>query len=327
MRLLLLLVALLAPTLSGCTLCWPRGGALEQCGDDDDATANDDDATTDDDDATANDDDATTDDDDATSDDDDATGDDDDSMDDDGMLPIPTGTVGMGCDPNVASNCESDEMPVHEVTVAAFRMHAFEVTRAEFVDFLNDHGNVCEGENCLGVFAGPEITELEGVWSVAEGLENTAVVEVTWLGADAYCTWAGVRLPTEAEWERAARGDDGRTYPWGEADVDCARAVFYDGCGEDGTWDVGEPRFAGRSPFGMWDMAGNAWELVSDWYDSNYYGVSPDTNPSGPVVGNSKVARGGGWNSNSATMEAWSRWSRDLEYGGGTVGFRCAGDL
>jgi formylglycine-generating enzyme required for sulfatase activity len=286
----------------GCTLCWPRGGALQQCGDDDDAT-------------TADDDDATT------ADDDDATG-----PDADGMLPVPAGSVTMGCDPATATTCESDEMPLHTVTVAAFRMHELEVTNGAFVAFLNDHGNDCGGFRCLGVFAGPEVTEADGVWSVLPDAEDRPAVEVTWYGADEYCAEAGLRLPTEAEWERAARGDDGRTWPWGEAELDCGRAIYGDGCGTGSAWDVGEPRSAGRSPFGMYDMSGNAWEWVSDWYGDDYYAESPDADPQGPVFGSSKVARGGGWESSPTALEPWSRWARDLEFGASAVGFRCAGD-
>jgi iron(II)-dependent oxidoreductase len=136
----------------------------------------------------------------------------------DGMLPIPAGDVIMGCDDSGGTFCDGDEQPVHTVGVSAFRMHAFEVTRAEFVDFLNEHGNDCDGERCIGVFVNPEITESGGTWSVQAGVENTPAMEVLWFGADTYCRTYGWRLATEAEWERAARGDDGRIWrSWGAA--------------------------------------------------------------------------------------------------------------
>ena len=300
MRLALLAALLLLP---GCTLCWPRGGGIGECVAVDDDDAGDDDTGDDD-----------------SGDDDDSTG-----PDDLGMLPVPAGVVRMGCDPQVQQRCENDAQPVRPVDVSAFRMHEFEVTRAEFVDFLNANGNVCDGGNCIGVFSGPEVDEdADGSWYVLEGFERTPVMEVTWAGADAYCRWIGGRLPTEAEWERAARGDDERSWPWGEEDIDCSRAVYGDGCGTGGPWDVGSPREAGRSPFGMVDMTGNAWEWVSDWYDPDYYATAPEADPPGPVVGTSRVVRGGGWESNLGALEPWNRWGRTPEFGNSSVGFRCA---
>ena len=128
---------------------------------------------------------------------------------------------------------------------------------------------------------------------------NHPVVCVNWNQAKAYCQWAGGRLPTEAQWEKAARGTDERKYPWGDGLPTCAIANYY---GKDNykaacvgdTTEVGSYP-SGVSPYGMLDMSGNVWEWVNDWYGENYYQSSPQKNPPGPGSGTFRVKRGGSW--------------------------------
>ncbi len=198
-----------------------------------------------------------------------------------------------------------DEGPQHVVYLDAFYIDRYEVTQGQYVEFLNALGNHytgCGGHQCASVnekmqlvSSGNEITRLpDGRYVVEEGYQDRPMVSVTWYGAQMYCAWRGMRLPTEAEWEKAARGTDGRRYPWGDA--------------KEGT-DV--------SPYGVVNMLGGVEEWVYDWYNADYYAISPVHNPQGPDFGTERVLRG--WGSNWGM----TRRFKDLPTMPIGSGFRC----
>lgn len=213
-------------------------------------------------------------------------------------LLVPAGSVTMGCDDGAA--CDADARPVHEVTLAAFAIDATEVTEADYAACVAEAG--CEAIGGAGTAADVPI-------------RNSA-----WTAAAAYCAWRGARLPTEAEWERAARGSDGRRFPWGDGAAECGRAALA-GCG-DGPVAVGT--LAGDGPFGTADLVGNVAEWVADYYQSDYYAQAPASNPSGPASGGERVIRGGSWLDDPAGAAAWARRHADPLNPIADVGFRCA---
>ncbi|MGH7307288.1 MAG: formylglycine-generating enzyme family protein [Candidatus Rokuibacteriota bacterium] len=233
------------------------------------------------------------------------------------------------------------EGPVHRVTVSAFAIDRFEVTSAEFSEFVRKTGHLTDPERA-GVgwhwdgtwreVRGADWRHPRGPGSTIEGPDRHPVVQVSWNDAAAFCRWRGARLPTEAEWERAARGAGGRPYPWGDesprgrasygSDV-CCRADDSDG--HLYTAPVGAfPR--GRSPFGIDDLAGNVWEWVEDWFDAGFYKRSPAIDPVNVVATPRKVIRGGGWGNDAAGLRSTLRHANPPDIGLSMVGFRCAAD-
>jgi len=229
---------------------------------------------------------------------------------------VPAGTFWMGCreDLNDSWNCGSDETPQHEVRLSSYGIDVHEVTQAEYKAFVDDTGHrtpSCDWE--------PVSTS------------DHPVVCVDWNDLRAYCQWAGGDLPTEAQWEYAARGpmldaDDYSAFPWGTNEIDCDHAVIYEdgnGCGTGGAWPFCS-KTAGNSPFGQCDMAGNVWEWCLDWYGSGYYASSPLEDPDGPASGSSRVLRGGSWDGRTQDARAAGRSSYDPTYRRDRNGGRCA---
>jgi formylglycine-generating enzyme required for sulfatase activity len=227
----------------------------------------------------------------------------------DEMVVVPEGAFTMGSPDSVGS---ADEHPQHTVTLSRYCMDRYEVTNAQYRACVD--AGVCDppasedSRTRVGYFTDPTY-------------DQYPVMNVTWFMADAYCQWAGKQLPTEAQWEKAARGTDGRTYPWGDDTPTCDLARFYD-CLPRDTIAVNTLPL-GASPYGALHMAGNVDEWVSDWYDESYYIVSPSTDPAGPSNGERKVYRGGGSGTSGSDINATARAHRPPDDTRENLGFRC----
>ncbi len=236
------------------------------------------------------------------------------------MILIPTGPFLMGSNDGLPN-----EKPEHRVTLDAYYIDQFEITASHFQKFVESAGrNV------------PPRSDDDAVRSQ----RDFPAVGMSWTDAAAYCKWAGRRLPTEAEWEKAARGTDGRRYPWGDMQpfVDIAnynRGVWVSeaitlvpvGSGLEGMSVRHGLTNGGRSPYGLSHMAGNAAEWVGDWYTREYYAQSPDRNPAGPATGEKRVLRGGSWADLPIALRVTARFSAEPDFEDRTIGFRCAADV
>jgi len=250
----------------------------------------------------------------------------------DGMVQVfvPEGSFRMG---GLDVKAENDEKPDHQVSMHGFWIDKLEVTNAMYM--LCVQAGACEPPDHFK-------SETREKYFNTTDFADYPVVYVTWGDADAYCQWAGKRLPTEAEWEYAARGTDFRTFPWGDERPDTSRANFNRKV-RDVTRVGSFP--AGASPYGVLDMAGNVWEWVSDFYDPNYYSMATGANPTGPLTAlgvhtQRRVIRGGSYQDVEVDIRVSNRGyasgpnpdAADMdsaEYHGESspkIGFRCAAD-
>jgi formylglycine-generating enzyme required for sulfatase activity len=218
---------------------------------------------------------------------------------------VPQGAFAMGCNAQVDTECKDDERPEHTVTLGAFAIDETEVTQAQYALCLQ--AGACTRPYC--------------VWDPCKA-PTLPIACIDYVQAQAYCAFAGERLPTEAEWEKAARSPDGRKYPWGNDPADCTKANM-DGCG--GVKTVASLS-AGASSYGALDMGGNLVEWVADVYDPQYYAASPANDPPGPVRNQDSRfgGRGGGWRSEAVWQRASARDLYEWDYYKDSLGFRCA---
>jgi formylglycine-generating enzyme required for sulfatase activity len=221
----------------------------------------------------------------------------------------------MGCDGTQGSySCLAAEAPQHVVSLDAYYISTYEVTAAEYQACVTAGGCTAAntGDKCTGGLAGKE---------------NHPINCVTWYQAAAYCTWAGKRLPTEAEWEKAARAGDARIFPWGNTEPTCSHANYIHTTGPC-VWDtspVGSYRL-GVSYYGAHDMAGNVWEWVSDWFGAYCSCPGGDCcwNPQGPPSGTNKIVHGGSWQNAVDSIRSSLRGGPQPSTWDNHGGFRCA---
>jgi len=227
------------------------------------------------------------------------------------MVLVPEGIFTMG-----SENGDQNEKPVHQVDLDTFYIDKFEVTNAAY--------RACVlADACKPPLQ--NISYLRPDYYDSSQFDHYPVIFVSWEMARAYCQWRGGRLPTEAEWEKAARGTDKRVYPWG-ADINETRANYNGYVGD--TTAVGSYE-SGKSFYGAYDMSGNVWEWVADWYQENYYVTVGENavNPAGPESGHDRVLRGGSFFYRDFFARASNRgWSGPADVGSG-FGFRCAASV
>jgi len=248
--------------------------------------------------------------------------------------PIPGGTFEMG---SIDGNL--DELPIHTVTVPDFEMTKTEVTNAQYAEFLNVNGNVCNGNKCVIIEnSSLRLSESDGVWSIADGYDDHPVIEVTWYGAKVFCERVGGRLASESEWEYAgvSAGED-INYPWiSNWRPSCNLAVMANidgsGCGTEDTWPVcskavvaGQPEQTGNTEQGLCDMVGNASEWVADPFHSDYTGATTDGSV-WTLEGdeNYRITRGGSWRFTGFLLRSSFRYWIPPDIAYNFTGVRCA---
>ena len=245
----------------------------------------------------------------------------------DDMVKIPAGTFLMGSDKKVDRNAYLPEFPQRKVYLDAYEIDKFEVTTVQFLKFV------------LATNRPPLIDWQYDGGNFQETMASHPVMHVSWFDADAYCKWAGKRLPTSAEWEKAARGEDGRIYPWGNEPAGLSRANF----GRTGLSGpvrdrperlllyppiISVDKYENAvSPYGVYQLSGNVAEWTADWYDPNYYKKAPDRNPKGPDKGTQRAFRGGGWIDSTPSVPPAQRNGTEPNTKMNWLGFRCARDM
>ena len=243
------------------------------------------------------------------------------------MVLIPAGEFLMGSDKKTDRLAYRSEIPQRSVYLDAFMIGKYEVTALEYLKFV------------LATDRLPQLDWRYDGGNFQDTMAHHPIMHVNWYDADAYCKWAGKRLPTEAEWEKAARGVDGRLFPWGSEYAGPTRANF----GRTGLSGpvrdrperlllyppiISVDRYENAlSPYGLYQTIGNVAEWVSDWYDQDYYKSAPDRNPKGPDSGTQKAFRGGGWMDSTTTMRVAMRNGTDPTTKINWMGFRCARDV
>jgi formylglycine-generating enzyme required for sulfatase activity len=245
----------------------------------------------------------------------------------DEMILIPAGEFIMGSDKKVDRNAYQAEFPQRRVYLKAYEIDKFEVTTVQFLKFVLAHDMP------------PLIDWQYDGGNFQETMSSHPVMHVSWDEANAYCRWAGKRLPTEAEWEKAARGEDGRIYPWGNQMAGLSRAN-YGRTGLSGPVRDRPERLLlyppiisvdkydnAVSPYGVFQMSGNVAEWVADWFDRTYYATAPDKDPMGPEKGTQRSFRGGSWIDSTPSVRAAQRNGTDPNTRMNWLGFRCARDV
>ncbi len=242
----------------------------------------------------------------------------------DEMVLIPAGWFLMGSDKKADRQAYLPELPQRKVYLDAYEIDKYEVTTVQFLKFI------------LATNRSPLIDWRYDGGNFQETMVNHPVMHVSWFDAEAYCAWAGKRLPTEAEWEKAARGEDGRIYPWGNQPAGLSRANFGRGGLSGPVRDRPERLMLyppiisvdkydnAVSPYGLYQMAGNVAEWVADWYDKDYYKTAPERNPTGPEKGTQRSFRGGGWIDSTPSVRAAQRNGTEPNTKMNWMGFRCA---